>query len=197
MSIKDHFLLLDASDYVDISVGNDDGLGIVRQVVEVIELLDLVRLVLEVEEVTVRLFDREDRDFLDDVGEIGRLGDRDTTLVGLHSPCEVLGGDGVAENLGQFYEDAIIDPYGGALRDRLELVGPICKLVLQELDLLVKLLVQVLSDHLIVRNIPKVVVRSERLHLLLELDQPLDVLIEARVLLEIHFPHIDQLKADL
>lgn len=159
--------------------------------------MNLVGLVLEVEEVAVSLFDREDRDFLDGVGEIGRLGDRDAALVGLHSPCEVLGGDGIAEDLGQFYEDAIIDPYGRALRDRLELVGPICKLILQELDLLVELLVQVLSDHLIVRNIPKVVVRGEWLHLLLELDQSFDVLVEARVLLEVHFPHIDQLKADL
>ena len=100
MGVEDHFLLLDASDYMNVSVGNDDSLGIVRQVVKVIELLYLVGFVLEVEEVAVGLFDREDRDFFDGVGEIGRLGDRDATLVGLNSPCEVLGRDGIAENFG-------------------------------------------------------------------------------------------------
>ena len=57
--------LFDPSDYVDIAVGNHDGLGVVWQILEVVELLDLVGLVFEVEQVTVGLLDGEDWHFLD------------------------------------------------------------------------------------------------------------------------------------
>lgn len=48
MSIEDHFLLFYASDYVDISIGNNDSFGIIWQIIEIVELLDLVRLILKV-----------------------------------------------------------------------------------------------------------------------------------------------------
>lgn len=70
MAVQDLFLLLDASDDMDVAVWNYDCFWVVRKIVQVAELLNLVGFVLEVEEVAVSLLDGEDGDFLDLVVKI-------------------------------------------------------------------------------------------------------------------------------
>jgi len=71
VAVEDQIFLLYPSDDVDVAVGDDDGFGVVGQVIQVVELLDLVGFVLHVEEIAVVLFDGEDGDLLHLLLQIG------------------------------------------------------------------------------------------------------------------------------
>lgn len=178
MGVQDEFFLFEPSDYVNVTVRNDNGFWVVRQIVEIIEFLDLIRLIFKIEQIAVSLLDWEDRDFLDSAQQVGRLADRYASLVGLHCSCEILRGNRIAQNLRQLHKNSIVDPNRRTLGYRFEFIRSVGKLILQKFHLLLELLAQILANHLVERNVPEVAVRGKGLHLLLEVAQPIQILVK-------------------
>lgn len=99
VGVENDVFLLDPSNDVDVSIGDDDGLGVIWQVVQSVELLDLVVLAFEIEEEAVRLLDGEDWDFFDIFLEVGGLSNRNSSFISLRGPCEIKCRYSIAQNL--------------------------------------------------------------------------------------------------
>ena len=78
------------------------------------------------------------------------MSDGNASFVGLLGSGAVDGRNGVAENLRQFDQDAIIDLDGRTLGDVLHLICPVLKLFSQKLDLFRVFFLQVIPDDLVV-----------------------------------------------
>jgi len=98
MGVENVLLLLDASNNVDVSVRNYDGLGVVGKVAHGFELLDLVSLICQVKEVAVVLFDGEDGYLLHLVQQVGGLADCYASFICLDSSGVVDCRNGIAKH---------------------------------------------------------------------------------------------------
>jgi hypothetical protein len=197
MGVENVLFLLDAANDVDVAVGNDNSFWVVGEVVQVVELLDFAHLGFEVEEVAVSLFDGEDRYFFDIFEQIGRLGYGYASFVGLSCASVVDSRYGIAQHLRKLHQDPVIDLDGGALRDVLELVGPVHKLLSQEVDLFLVLLHDVVPHYLVIAHVLLEVPVGVFLDIFLELSQLVKVLVKARIFFEEVLPHVDELETDL
>ena len=65
MAVQNEIFLLDSTDYVNISVWNDNRFRIIWQMIQIIKLLNLVRFVFYIEQITMVLFDRKNWDLFD------------------------------------------------------------------------------------------------------------------------------------
>lgn len=65
MCIQDDLFFLDASDNVNVAIWNEDGFGVIWQIIEVVEFLYFIGLGGEIKEVAMGFLDGENGYFLD------------------------------------------------------------------------------------------------------------------------------------